>query len=573
MPAVRGALGVFFSGRPAASAGLHLTRPGGYESNVHRIRPRPRTSFRPVQRNPMKSSDAIPAPSELNALAWEATQKLCETQDMEASMTKFYHVLASVLPLSKIILAKGGHHTGLALSETNAQGTIRLFKKSDHHSEKLKKARIWQQTHYPAGGILVASEDHPYAPICGIGTVKLHFPIYFFKRGHVTPYMGAALFEFREGTEVEPWMTAFIDQACIPLQLFINLWCRLWEMEQANSQILKENHELRQKHLGIEEVQLIGAHGGLKGMVEQLAKIAPLDITVLIQGETGSGKEMAAKALHQMSARKARPYIAVNCGAIPPSLIDSELFGHVKGAFTGAHQDHKGLFERAEGGTLFLDEVAELPLEVQARLLRVLETRTMERIGGGKTIPVNFRLISATNKNLEELAHAGRFRQDLFYRLRVAKLEVPPLRERKQDIPLLFQHFLEKAANRFGVLTPTVSPQEINRLMLHDWPGNVRELQNVTEESLAYALHGEFKLWPSDSPAGACVEKEPEALPTYDELVRDYLGSVLQFTKGKIRGHDGAAGVAALNYSTLRGKLRKYGIAHGKAADSFASQI
>ena len=230
---------------------------------------------------------------------------------------------------------------------------------------------------------------------------------------------------------------------------------------------------------------LIGADYGLRTVMENVRLVAPLLSPVLLIGETGTGKEVIANAIHELSPKSNGPLIKVNCGAIPEMLADSELFGHEKGAFTGAIAQKRGRFERAHGGTIFLDEISELPPQVQVRLLRVLQEKEIERVGGNKTIKVDVRIVSATNRDLEELIEKGLFREDLFFRLNVFPILVPPLRERKNDIPILVHHFIHKKAREMVLPNiPIPAPGEIDRLMQYDWPGNVRELENVVERAI-----------------------------------------------------------------------------------------
>jgi len=299
--------------------------------------------------------------------------------------------------------------------------------------------------------------------------------------------------------------------------------------------------------------------GNLSEVRAQIAQVAPTDSTVLIQGETGTGKELVARAIHESSARRGGPLVAVNCAALPHELVESELFGHEKGAFTGALQQRRGRFELAEGGTLLLDEVGELTPEAQAKLLRVLQERSLERVGGMKTLPVDVRVIAATNRDLQALAGAGRFRADLYYRLNVFPIVLPPLRERRGDIPRLVQHLAEKAARRLGRELEAVSPAFVERAAAHDWPGNVRELENVIERALI--MSGGALLDGTDlfSPPARNTAATP-AEGTLESLERAYIVRVLEGAGWQIEGERGAARILGLNPSTLRGRMRKLGI-------------
>jgi DNA-binding NtrC family response regulator len=308
---------------------------------------------------------------------------------------------------------------------------------------------------------------------------------------------------------------------------------------------------------------LIGESGALARVRERIAQVAPTDSTVLIQGETGTGKELVARAIHEASARRERPLVTVNCAALPRELVESELFGHEKGAFTGALQQRRGRFELAEGGTLLLDEVGELPLEAQAKLLRVLQEREFERVGGTRSLRADVRVIAATNRELQAQVAAGAFRSDLYYRLNVFPIVVPPLRERRGDIPRLLQHFAAKAARKLGRPLDGVSPEFVERASAYEWPGNIRELENLVERAMI--LSSGALLDGSDlfAPAAGSAQKVALAASseeTLEEMERAHIRRVLEATRWVIEGDRGAARILGLNPSTLRGRLRKLGI-------------
>jgi DNA-binding NtrC family response regulator len=301
--------------------------------------------------------------------------------------------------------------------------------------------------------------------------------------------------------------------------------------------------------------------GELPGVRTQIAQVAPTDSTVLIQGETGTGKELAARAIHAASARRERPFVAVNCAALPRELVESELFGHEKGAFTGATQQRRGRFELADGGTLLLDEVGDLPPEAQAKLLRVLQERSFERVGGTQTLRIDVRVLAATNRDLNAQVGAGSFRADLYYRLNVFPIVLPPLRERRGDIPPLVQYLAEKAARRLGRQLEAVSPSFLERAVKHDWPGNVRELENVIERALI--MSGGSLLDGSDVfsvTLQAPTSSPPAAEQSLEAMERAYIVRVLQSVGWQVEGDRGAARILGLNPSTLRGRMRKLDI-------------
>ncbi len=313
---------------------------------------------------------------------------------------------------------------------------------------------------------------------------------------------------------------------------------------------------------------IIGGSSGLRKVMQQVQLVAPTDATVLITGESGTGKELVARAIHEQSARRERPLIKLNCSAVPEGLFESEFFGHVKGAFTGALKDKPGRFELADGGTLFLDEIGEVPLAMQAKLLRVLQEQELERVGDTRTRKVNVRVIAASNRNLKKEVDEGRFRQDLFYRLSVFPIEVPPLRERREDIAPLVANFIRQSARRMNRPEPQLSKAALDRLGSYDWPGNVRELQNTVERAIILWLEGPLTFDLPASPARQNTEQQPKpaadvALLTRNELKRqerETIINALKQTNGKVSGPGGAAELLAMKPSTLASRISSLGI-------------
>jgi formate hydrogenlyase transcriptional activator len=325
-----------------------------------------------------------------------------------------------------------------------------------------------------------------------------------------------------------------------------------------------DNQYLHREIRNMTEKEIIGANFGLRAVMEKVSHVAALDSPVLLLGETGVGKEVIANAIHYSSLRKGGPFIKINCGAIPESLIDSELFGHEKGSFTGAISQKRGRFERAQTGTIFLDEIGELPAQVQVRLLRVLQEKEIERIGGNKTISLDIRIIAASNRNLEEMVKAGRFREDLWYRLNVFQIWILPLRQRKTDIPDLLNNFiLQKSRELRLPEIPRIAPGQVDLLMNYNWPGNVRELQNVIERALILNPHGPLtfeslnienqKTNKNKLNHGGIVEK-------LDMAMSRHISFALSQSRGKIHGKGGAAELLGINPNTLRHRMKKLGI-------------
>ncbi len=303
--------------------------------------------------------------------------------------------------------------------------------------------------------------------------------------------------------------------------------------------------------------EIVGTSKPLRAVLADVSQVAPTDSTVLITGETGTGKELVARAIHKRSSRSSRTFVSVNCAAIPPALIASELFGHEKGAFTGALSRRVGRFELADGGTIFLDEIGDLPLETQLALLRVLQEREFERVGSTHSIKIDVRVIAATNRDLKAAMASGAFREDLFYRLSVFPIEMPPLRKRTTDIPLLVAYFVDRYASKAGKTIRRVDKRTLDLVQSYRWPGNVRELQNVVERAVIVCDTDTLVIdqnWLSRETLAT-----PAALPLGDALVareRQMIEVALAETKGKVSGPSGAAAKLSIPPSTLESKIR-----------------
>ncbi|MEI9936599.1 MAG: sigma 54-interacting transcriptional regulator [Pseudomonadota bacterium] len=305
---------------------------------------------------------------------------------------------------------------------------------------------------------------------------------------------------------------------------------------------------------------LVGQSAALRHVLRQLELVASMDSTVLVIGETGTGKELVANAVHQQSTRRGQAFVPVNCAAIPPTLLESELFGHERGAFTGAHARRAGRFELAHDGTLFLDEIGELPLTVQPRLLRALQERRFERLGSSRTVHANVRFVVATNRDLAIMCADGAFREDLFYRLNVFPILLPPLRERRDDIPLLVHHFVAQFASKMNRGIRVISNGTMSILQDHEWPGNVRELQNVIERAVILADGPELKLEPLALSALARPVARAGVYRSLDEVNRAHIVEVLRSTRGVVAGPHGAAARLGLKRSTLLYRMKKLGV-------------
>ncbi len=304
--------------------------------------------------------------------------------------------------------------------------------------------------------------------------------------------------------------------------------------------------------------QIIGRSPALESVLEQVEQVAPTDSTVLIQGETGTGKELIARAIHNLSSRCGRPFIKLNCAAIPFDLLESELFGHERGAFTGAIAQKIGRFELADKGTLFLDEVGDIPLALQPKLLRVLQEQEFERLGSGRTHQVDVRLVAATHRNLVEMVRRNEFRSDLYYRLNVFPVPLPPLRARREDIPALVKHFVDIYARRMGKEIEHVSPETMSALVSFHWPGNIRELQNFIERSVI--LTSGDVLHPPLASLKTAAEVESLGAITMEDAEREHIRKTLEQTRWVVAGPNGAAARLGMKRSTLYFRMQKLGI-------------
>ena len=318
--------------------------------------------------------------------------------------------------------------------------------------------------------------------------------------------------------------------------------------------VKEENVRLRQNLEQAQAVELVGQSRAMQKVLESIRTVAPTDTTVLIHGESGTGKELVARAIHNLSPRRFMPLVTIHCGALTETLLESELFGHERGAFTGAQYRKKGKFEIAEGGTVFLDEIADISLKTQTDLLRVLQEKEITRVGGNQVIPVDFRAVAATNKELSALVKEGTFRADLYYRLDVFGIEVPPLRERKEDIPLLVDHFIRKYARAMSKRFESLSRTALDVLMNYSWPGNVRELENAIERAMVIGREPEIQ--PADFPLQFTATPDLEAGVTLEDVER---GHILRVLESCDWNQTRAAKVLQIDRVTLYNKIKKYG--------------
>jgi transcriptional regulator with GAF, ATPase, and Fis domain len=341
------------------------------------------------------------------------------------------------------------------------------------------------------------------------------------------------------------------------------------EMLRLKDLLADDNRYLHRELLHLSGDEIVGQEFGLKKVMSMVRQVAPLNSPVLLLGETGAGKDVIANAIHYSSPRKDGPFVKVNCGAIPETLLDSELFGHEKGAFTGALSQKRGRFERADQGTIFLDEIGELPPQAQIRMLRVIQYKELERVGGTHSISVDIRLIAATNRNLEQMVKEKRFREDLWFRLNVFPLRIPSLRERREDLPALVHHFVKRKARELKLHhSPALAPGAIDRLMAYDWPGNVRELENLVERALILSQGAALTFDDLSGRTGEGRSPAPDASAketlNLDAVMSTHIRRVLEMAGGRVHGKGGAAELLGMNPSTLRYRMGQLGIPYGR---------
>jgi len=426
---------------------------------------------------------------------------------------------------------------------TSNEAFLRLVQ-YDHEDVATGRVRWWDMTPVEWRGRVEIS----FAEVVRTGTVQPFESEFLRKDGSRVPVLiGATL--FKEGGN---------DGVAFVLDLSEQKRAEA-EIRALKDQLYKENIALRDEidRTSMFE-EIVGISGSLKRVVERISKVAPTDSNVLVTGETGTGKELVARAIHRRSRRAKGPFVSVNCAATPRDLIASELFGHEKGAFTGATQRRLGRFELAAQGTIFLDEIGELPPETQVALLRVLQEREFERVGGSGVIRADVRVIAATNRDLEAEIAAGRFRSDLFYRLHVFPIEMPPLRERKEDIPLLVQYFLDRFARNAGKSFESLSNRSLQLLQSYPWPGNIRELQNVIERSVIVSESEKFSVdesWLAERPQRA-ESGVRELSTTLVAQEKEMIEAALRECAGRVSGPSGAARKLGMPGSTLESKIK-----------------
>lgn len=501
----------------------------------------------------------------------QATLRICSSLDIEKAMFNCLSYIQDFVPVTELRLSLLEPKTGLFrnLASVTADGSSKpcppislsreILRRMECDELVLRQVKILNDTDRDG----IERFLYPHLDFSNISLLGLMLVV---EGEHL-----GSLKLIAEGkgrfTEEHARLIAMLRE---PFAIALSNALRYEELVRLKEMVDAENRELNRELYNTSEDEIVGAEQGLKNVMEMVRQVASLASPVMLLGETGVGKEAIANVIHYSSPRKNAPFVKVNCGAIPENLLDSELFGHERGAFTGAVVQRKGRFERADKGTLFLDEVGELPLEAQVKLLRVLQNKEIERVGGSKTIPVDVRVIAATHRNMEEMVRTGKFREDIWYRLNVFPITIPPLRQRKADIPALVHHFLAKKSKELKFYPPpSVSPEGMELLESYAWPGNVRELENLIEREfirIRTARGRKLHIFDSfDLPIsvngteGAAGERGLE-LASMDEAMSHHIRRALNISRGRIFGPGGAADLLKVNPNTLRGRMKKLGI-------------
>jgi len=502
----------------------------------------------------------------------QMTMRICSSLDIETALRRSLDYLVNVLPVERIFLHL--YEKKLGSVQTIAEVTISGSRALDKVTPLNREGRAsLERPGVPNVRIVNRPEDDPVmkplAVSLGIpasSSLLMRLVIEGERLGTLALTAGG----LGRYTEEHARLLALLNE---PFAMALSNALKHQQVLKLKDMLTDDNRYLHQELFSLAGSEIIGMDFGLKEVMEMIRKVAPLESPVLLLGETGVGKGVMAGAIHRLSARSKGPFITVNSGAIPETLIDSELFGHEKGAFTGAIEQKRGRFERANQGTIFLDEIGELPLPAQIRMLRVLQEKVIERVGGAKSIPVDIRIIAATHRHLNDMVAANQFREDLWFRINVFPITIPPLRERREDIPSLLYYFMNKKAKELKLsAVPELLPGAVDRLINYDWPGNVRELENVVEREMilnqqgpltfrALVQAGQGMKTVSDNQVG---DKPPEGPLDLNEVSVRHIRHVLIMTKGVVHGPRGAAARLGINPSTLRSRMKKMGIPYGK---------
>lgn len=503
----------------------------------------------------------------------EATLRICGSLDVQTFLYESFLFLRDYLPADNMYLThyrpeKGQH---IALAEASAQGSSLLNLKVKIPPD----IRTYVERPDKETPVIERAETHPTArPWISKGLLEKDASLLVLRLIVGKDIVGGVIFNSKQSGTFTREHADLVSQLREPFAIALSNSVMYQELLKLKELLAEDNRFLHRELRQMAGEEIVGADFGLRGVMEMVRQVAPLSSPVMLYGETGTGKEVIAGAIHNLSTRKDGPFIKVNCGAIPENLVDSELFGHEKGAFTGALTRKRGRFERAHGGTIFLDEVGELQPDAQVRLLRVLQEKEIERVGGTEPIKVDIRVIAATHRDLEAMITDGTFRDDLYFRLNVFPITLPPLRERRGDIPSLLHYFIQKKSQEIGIREmPSLARGALEDIMAYPWPGNIRELENAVERAMILNRGGPITfgdIHQAPMTLGTALkpamkfQSRVEDTKALDEIVSGHIRKVLEMTGGRVGGERGAARLLQVNPSTLRKRMRKLGIPFGR---------
>jgi len=508
----------------------------------------------------------------------EATIRICGSLDVETFLYESFLYLRNYLPADSVFLThyhpEKGEHSALARASTEGSSLLNL---TVTIPPDMRTYVVRPDKETP---VVDRAEMHPTArPWISKGLLEKDASLLVLRLIIGGYIIGGVTFIAKQSGAFNKEHADLISQLREPFAIALSNSIRYQELLELKELLAEDNRFLHSELRQIAGEEIIGADFGLRGVMDMVRQVAPLSSPVMLSGETGTGKEVIAGAIHNLSTRKDGPFIVVNCGAIPENLVDSELFGHEKGAFTGALSRKRGRFERANGGTIFLDEVGELQPEAQVRLLRVLQEKEIDRVGGTEPIKVDIRVIAATHRDLKTMITEGKFRDDLYFRLNVFPIAIPSLQERKGDIPSLVHYFMQKKSREIGMREmPSLAQGALERLMAYPWPGNVRELENMVERALILSRGEPLSFNDFETPFKSqhSFKQKTESILhsdtqdihslALDTIMSGHIRRVLDMTNGRVGGKQGAASLLNINPSTLRKKMRKLGIPFGRKA-------
>ncbi len=507
----------------------------------------------------------------------EATLRICGSLEAEEFLEDSFWYLSGFIPVERMVLSyyDPGKGKQTILAEASVEGG-RLVKQALIQPENI---RSYSSRSALETLVIDRAELHPTAqPWIAAGQLEKDSSLIVMRVFVREDMIGVVIFVAQKGVRFSREHERMVSTIRKPFAIALANCARYQELMELKDLLAEDFRDLQSDLIQSVDQDIIGARSGLKEVMDLVRQVAPLSSPVLLFGESGTGKELIATAIHNLSSRKDRPFVKVNCGAMPDSLIDSELFGHEKGAFTGALKRKRGRFERASGGTLFLDEIGELKPEFQVRLLRVLQEKEIERVGGTEPVQVDIRVIAATHRDLDEMVRRGLFRQDLYFRLKVFPVNIPPLRQRRGDIPPLVEHFIGKKYRDLGLVNkPDLAPGALGRLIEYEWPGNVRELENAVERAMILSRNRPITFPDTGLPLGssmlsslsmetfdqAAAPDQPELQPL-EQMITRHIIKALKLAGGQVGGKSGAAERLRVNPSSLRKKMRKLGIPFGR---------